>query len=231
MNKVLIVDDNQLLLDGLALSLRKAQFTLLTANSVQAALACLERQTIDIIVADFYLSGNEGGELLRQCYKRWPTTLRVILSGHVDPQIALSAINDFKVSKFLTKPCPPKNLITTLEELLQEQQLSQGRDDLIDYALSQLLGTQHGSEPAPDYDSAIQEHVASLVKRGSISKREAQVLRQILFGHRLSRISENLHISVHTVRNHLKSIFNKLKVHSQQELVDTVITQIDFRAK
>jgi DNA-binding NarL/FixJ family response regulator len=53
-----------------------------------------------------------------------------------------------------------------------------------------------------------------------LSRRERDVVTQLLQGHRVVSIAELLDVSEHTVRNHLKSIFRKLGVHSQAELVD-----------
>lgn len=53
-----------------------------------------------------------------------------------------------------------------------------------------------------------------------LSRRERDVVTHLLQGHRVVSISEILEVSEHTVRNHLKSIFRKLGVHSQAELVD-----------
>lgn len=53
-----------------------------------------------------------------------------------------------------------------------------------------------------------------------LSRRERDVVTHLLQGHRVVSIAELLEVSEHTVRNHLKSIFRKLDVHSQAELVD-----------
>lgn len=51
-----------------------------------------------------------------------------------------------------------------------------------------------------------------------LSDREAQVVRLLLTGHRVSWIAGQLFISQSTVRNHLSAVFGKLRVDSQQEL-------------
>lgn len=63
---------------------------------------------------------------------------------------------------------------------------------------------------------------ASLPELERLSRRERQVLDLLLEGHRVVSIAEQLCVSEHTVRNHLKSIFKKLGVHSQAELVGLV---------
>ena len=52
-----------------------------------------------------------------------------------------------------------------------------------------------------------------------LSLRERQILESISSGQRVAAIADTLGISLHTVRNHLKSIFRKLGVRSQIELL------------
>jgi PAS domain S-box-containing protein len=55
-----------------------------------------------------------------------------------------------------------------------------------------------------------------------LSPREMEILTQLLSAHRVPQIAEALHISPHTVRNHLKSVFEKVGVSSQAELISKV---------
>jgi DNA-binding NarL/FixJ family response regulator len=53
---------------------------------------------------------------------------------------------------------------------------------------------------------------------GSLSKRERQIAELVLQGLRYKDVAESLHISEHTVRNHLRNIFSKLRIASRVEL-------------
>jgi PAS domain S-box-containing protein len=55
-----------------------------------------------------------------------------------------------------------------------------------------------------------------------LSPRESEVLGLLVAGDRVPAIAKRLHISQHTVRNHLKSMFRKLEVGSQSELIDHI---------
>jgi DNA-binding NarL/FixJ family response regulator len=54
----------------------------------------------------------------------------------------------------------------------------------------------------------------------TLSSREWEVLRPLLKGRRVQPIAQTLCISPHTVRGHLQSIFQKVDVHSQAELIE-----------
>ncbi len=60
-----------------------------------------------------------------------------------------------------------------------------------------------------------------------LSSRELDVLTRLLAGHRVPAIAGALFISQSTVRNHLSSIFKKLRVDSQQELINLLIARMD----
>ena len=53
-----------------------------------------------------------------------------------------------------------------------------------------------------------------------LSRREWEILNQLLSGRRVPSLASSLFISANTVRNHLKSIFRKVGVHSQSELLE-----------
>lgn len=56
----------------------------------------------------------------------------------------------------------------------------------------------------------------------ALTEREREVLIQLDAGHRVPAIAKALYISPNTVRNHLKSMYRKLRVHSQTELLERV---------
>lgn len=58
----------------------------------------------------------------------------------------------------------------------------------------------------------------------NLSQREYDVLLEIQRGQSAQKIAEHMNLSVHTVRGHIQSIYNKCGVHSRDELVDLMST-------
>ncbi len=87
--------------------------------------------------------------------------------------------------------------------------LRQLQSDLEEIAL--LAGLRSGTvsnDDAPPVDLSV------------LSSRELEIVRLLLQGRRVSHIAKQLFLSPNTVRSHLKSVFRKLDVHSQGELIE-----------
>lgn len=62
----------------------------------------------------------------------------------------------------------------------------------------------------------------ALGRRFDLSARERQVVLLLARGHTFPRISDELGVTMNTIRSHARSIYRKLDVHTRQELVDLV---------
>ncbi len=103
--RILLVDDEARILDGLVRLLRPLRGTweVRTATSGGEALAQLEQQGCQVVVSDMRMPGMDGAELLAAVQQRWPDTIRFILSGHADTGSLRRASG--RVHRFLAKPC------------------------------------------------------------------------------------------------------------------------------
>ena len=86
--------------------------------------------------------------------------------------------------------------------------------------LERLLGFSGQTSPPPA--SATQPRASVALTR--LSLREREVLRQVLRGRTTEESADNLGISVHTVRNHIKGIYRKLDVHSREGLFSLFVS-------
>ncbi len=118
--KILLVDDEQLLLSGLRRRL-SGEFNVLTATNGAEALELLSIDNeIAVIVADMKMPGMNGIELLKAVQEKAPAVRRLMLTGNADLETAVAAINDGKVMRFLSKPCDGEELKTALSQALAE---------------------------------------------------------------------------------------------------------------
>lgn len=122
-SKLLLVDDEPNLTSALVRSLDRSQFEIFTADSAQQGLMILAGHDIDVVVSDERMPGMTGSQFLSEVRKRWPNTIRMILSGQADLEAAVRAINEGEVYRFLLKPCHPKELQMTILQGLQHKRL------------------------------------------------------------------------------------------------------------
>jgi HD-like signal output (HDOD) protein len=126
---ILFVDDEMELLDGLKARLYKqrSHWRMQFVASGDEALGILEREPIDLIVSDVRMPGMDGGQLLSLVKERWPTTMRIIVSGYSDP--AQAARLTSLAHQYVAKPCEDRQVENTiqrcfgLQELLSQESL------------------------------------------------------------------------------------------------------------
>jgi HD-like signal output (HDOD) protein len=116
--RVLFVDDEPRILDGLRRSLRgkRAGWDMSFAPGGEAALELLAGATHDVIVSDMRMPGMDGAELLTRVSTQYPEVARVVLSGHTEPEAAIRVA--IAGHRFLTKPTETETLTGVIEQLI-----------------------------------------------------------------------------------------------------------------
>jgi serine phosphatase RsbU (regulator of sigma subunit) len=103
--KILFVDDDANLLGSYRRQLRK-QYNIETALSGREGLELIEQNgPYAVIVSDFRMPFMDGIEFLTQVREIEPDTVRIMLTGSADMQLAIQAVNEGNIFRFLTKPC------------------------------------------------------------------------------------------------------------------------------
>ena len=135
MKNILFVDDDRELLDSLRARLYKHRhdWNMKFAESGDEAIAAFEQQHIDLIVSDVRMPGMDGGELLSVVKQRWPTAVRIIVSGHSDPAQAVRLTS--LAHQYVAKPCDGVQLENIIERCFNLQ------DSLSQEALRKVVGS------------------------------------------------------------------------------------------
>ena len=123
MLRILFVDDEQKILDGLKRTLRplRHEWSHEFAHGGAEALQALDKGAFDVVVTDVRMPAMDGMELLKQVKARHPHLLRVILSGQSEQE---SLIKSSGVShQYLTKPCSLEELKAAVERAFSLKRL------------------------------------------------------------------------------------------------------------
>ena len=124
MNKiVLLVDDDQRVLDGMCRILRKEPYQILTANSGETALELIRAMKVHVIVSDENMPGMNGTKLLSLARKQSPDTVRMMITGEGNFELAIKAINEGEIYRFFTKPYNEIELGIAIRQAIQQSEL------------------------------------------------------------------------------------------------------------
>lgn len=131
---ILFVDDEPMVLEGLANALRKhrREWRMTFAVGGEEALERLEEEHFDVVVADMRMPGMSGEQLLERVRARWPETARIVLSGQTDEDVARRLVH--LAHQFLAKPSDAETIHRVVSRAHRLQSLLQ------DDALRQLVG-------------------------------------------------------------------------------------------
>ena len=127
--RILFVDDEALVLQGLQRMLRpmRSEWEMRFVDTGAKALDLMSREAFDVVISDMRMPGMNGAELLGEVLKRFPKTVRLVLSGHADRDLVLKCIGS--THQYLSKPCDPEELKSAitrageLERSLRDQTL------------------------------------------------------------------------------------------------------------
>ncbi len=119
--RVLVVDDQPMVLDVVRQILSRGFYQVFSAGSAEAALRLMEAETIDVVISDERMPGMQGSEFLAVVRKRYPDTVRIILTGHASVKTAIRAINEGEIYRLLTKPVSSRELYKAIDDGLKNR--------------------------------------------------------------------------------------------------------------
>ncbi|RIL68956.1 DNA-binding response regulator [Staphylococcus devriesei] len=191
MAKVILIDDHHIVRQGL-------EFLISTVDEleVQASFAngeafikyLEENSAPDIILLDLVMPEMNGIEVTEYIKKHYPEIKVLVLTSYVDDEHVISAINK-GADGYEMKDVEPQKLITTILDVLNNKQVIHPEAQSVMDTMSQK----------PHYNH-------------KLSKRELDVLSEMVKGKTNKEIANALYVSEKTIKTHVSHIFNKLEV-------------------
>ena len=121
--QILCVDDEPMVVEGLAKVLRK-DYEVHTATTAEQALMKLrDLNQLAVIISDMRMPKMDGANLLHQATRRRPDATRILLTGHADREEATRAVNLGQIFRLLNKPCPVEQLRAAIDEGVTQHRL------------------------------------------------------------------------------------------------------------
>jgi DNA-binding NarL/FixJ family response regulator len=198
--RLVVVDDHILFREGLIAIVRSAPDVEVVgqAGSVADAIELVRTIKPDIILMDFGLPDGTGADATRAILKEYPECKIVFLTMSEEDEDLFDAIRS-GARGYLLKNLHPTKLIATLRSVQQgESALSRTMTLRVMEELSRTRKTEYPTEI-------------------TLTHREIDVLRAVATGLSNHDIANHLFITENTVKYHVHSILEKLKLSSRKE--------------
>lgn len=131
--RILLVDDEPRILQALRRSLQWDGHQIFTATTGHDALALMAADPVDLVISDNMMPTMTGIELFAEMHKNWPDTVRIMLTGLSDHEVALRALEKGAIFRFLTKPWDDVDLRITVRQALEHRDAKLESRHLLDF--------------------------------------------------------------------------------------------------
>ena len=176
--RILFVDDEPMVLNGLQRTLRKMRrdWDMTFVGSGREALDVLGKKPMDVIVSDLRMPEMDGGRLLAEVKKQHPHVVRIILSGQLDQEMTLKSVQ--LAHQSLSKPCDAEVLKHTLAKLFALREFLS--DESIKNIISQIESLPSMPAIYTEIVMEMQSDDPAIKKVGEIISKDLSMTAKIL---------------------------------------------------
>jgi DNA-binding NarL/FixJ family response regulator len=175
----------------------------------------------DVVLMDVVLRGGTNGIEAARSIQRLVDTAIVYVTGHSNEALVSDAVRSGAFG-YVLKPFQARQITSSITIALQR------RSDV--RALEERARLEQETPPANASAGGVSishrnDQAMAAIQSLSVTPREREVIQGLVRHRRVARVADVLGISVHTARNHLKSVFRKLNLHSQDELLGYLLDE------
>jgi DNA-binding NarL/FixJ family response regulator len=201
---VVLADDHAIVAEGLGALLRE-KFTLLkTVHDGRALVAAVEELNPDVVVTDIGMPLLNGLDAIRQIKNARPATHIIILTMHIEPDLAVQAFRA-GASGYLLKTSSGEELVDAV------QQVAQGRAYLTSLIAKDLISVLLEAKKESPADGE------------RLTARQREVLQLIAEGRTMKEVASLLNISPRTAESHKYEIMGLVGAKTTAELIQHAI--------
>ena len=200
-NNLLIIEDHELTRFALKTAFDGAEFVanLYEADSAEKGIEIFQKEHIDLIIMDLGLPNMNGIEATRTIHSLNSDVKIIILTSHNDEKEVLESLKA-GANAYCSKEINPQKLITVVQSVLDG---AAWFDPAISHIVLKAATTPQSNEDTPkktDYN---------------LTTREMQILKLITEGYSNTDITNELSLSINTIKVHVASILQKLEVNDR----------------
>ena len=174
-------------------------------GSMEEALAKIDHELPDVLLVDIGLPGMSGIEGIRRIKALHPRLSVLMLTVYDDDQRIFDALCA-GASGYLLKKTPPARLLDSLQEVMG------GGAPMSPDVARRVVALFREFRPPADTGHQLTPH-------------EIRILKLLVEGYNYKTAADELDVSINTIRFHMRSIYEKLQVHSKSEAVSKALRQ------
>jgi len=145
--RLLVLDDDRIILQSLGQFLRREGYDVHTTDSADEALAHLESQPVQILLADVNMPGIRPAEFLRDVRRRFAHVVVIVITGYGSIEGAVEATK-MGAFDYLTKPIVDEEIRVVVEKAVRQQSLLSENQSLkqqldLRFGLGNIVGRDH----------------------------------------------------------------------------------------
>jgi DNA-binding NarL/FixJ family response regulator len=216
--RVLVVDDQQLMREGIAslLSIQDGIEIIGTAANGREALEQAVRMKPDVILMDVRMPLMDGVMATEQVRRQVPGCKILMLTTFDDEEYVLEALRR-GASGYLLKDIPARDLAQAVQAV--HRGIYQLDPAVMSRVMTSLAGLKHAESRTSPSMTPLSRDAAtpSSLKQAGLTEREIEVLRLIAQGATNREIAEKLVISEGTVKNHISNILSRLGLRDRTQ--------------
>lgn len=199
--RVAIVEDDRATREGLAMLINgtPGYRSVATFRSVEDALRSTSFDSCDVLLLDIDLPGIPGSDGVRVFKQKYPSLEILMLTVHAEEDRVFESICN-GASGYLLKETAPARLLEAISEA------HRGGAPMSPEIARKVVTLFRKTGPPEKLDE-------------QLTPQELRLLKLLVEGYSYQGVAERLNISVNTVRDYIRSIYEKLHVHSKSEAV------------
>ena len=198
--KILICEDHQIVIDGLISIINNiTEYKVVDfVKDGNKVLSAVKQKQPDLILLDLNLPNKNGLDLIDEIKSENRLTKIIVLTMYNNESI-VKKVKQYGGHGFLLKNCSSDDLFNAFDSVSNSNSFYLGK------------GVKNGVV-----------EIDGFLEKINITRREKDIIKEIMKGNNVPEIAKNLFISPHTVETHKKNIFKKLNIHNSIDLIKFV---------
>ncbi|MEW6367676.1 MAG: response regulator transcription factor [Acidobacteriota bacterium] len=199
--RVTVIEDQQPIRDGLCMLIAGTPGFVCAGSyeSMEAALAGIDRAVPDIAMVDIALPGMTGIEGIRLLKQRHPNLVALMLTVYDDDERIFDALCAGACG-YMLKNTPPARLLESIREAVD------GGAPMSPEVARRVIELFRQVRPPASAEHDLTPH-------------ERRLLKMLVEGHNYTTAAQELGVSINTISFHMRHIYDKLHVHSKSQAV------------